>query len=140
VHAAAPSLTINDLDPVLDEMRLIKSAREIAAIKEATRIAGLAIMESMRSAKPGMYEYELEAIGDYVFKQHNAQGIAYFGLVAAGTNAFWPHYHAAQSVIGANDLVLYDYAPDYKYYTADVTRMFPASGRFTPEQRELYTI
>jgi Xaa-Pro aminopeptidase len=140
VQAAAPALSIKDLDPVLDEMRLIKSPREIAAIKEATRIAGLAIMESMRSAKPGMYEYELEAIGDYIFKRHNAQGIAYFGLVAAGTNAFWPHYHAGQSRLTDEDLVLYDYAPDYKYYTSDVTRVFPASGRFTADQRELYTI
>jgi Xaa-Pro aminopeptidase len=140
VKAAAPAATIKDLDPVLDEMRLIKSPREIAAIKEATRIAGLAIMESMRSAKPGMYEYELEAIGDYIFKRHNAQGIAYFGLVAAGANAFWPHYHAAQSRLTDEDLVLYDYAPDYKYYTSDVTRVFPASGKFTADQRELYTI
>jgi Xaa-Pro aminopeptidase len=131
---------IKDLDPVLDAMRLVKSTREIALVREATRISGLAITEAMRSARPGMYEYELEAIGDYFFKKHNAQGIAYFGLVAAGKNAAWPHYHAAQSQIKDGDLVLYDYAPDYKYYTSDVTRMFPAGGRFTPEQREMYTI
>ena len=65
----------------------IKSPREIALIREATRIAGLGIMEAMRSAQPGMYEYELEAIADYVFKKHNAQGIGYFALVAAGKNA-----------------------------------------------------
>ena len=88
---------IRNLDPILDAMRMIKSPREIALVRESTRIAGLAIMEAMRSAEPGMYEYELEAIGDYVFKKHNAQGIAYFALVAAGKNAAWPHYHAAQS-------------------------------------------
>ena len=87
-----------------------------------------------------MYEYEIEAIGDYVFKQHNAQGPAYFGLVAAGKNAFWPHYHAAQTQMKAGDLVLFDYAPDFHYYTSDVTRMFPVSGRFTTEQRDLYGI
>lgn len=138
VRGAAAGVAIKDLDPLIDTMRLIKSPREIALIKEATRIAGLGIMESMRSARPGMYEYELEAVGDYVFKRHNAQGIAYFGLVAAGTNAFWPHYHAAQSQLKAGDLVLYDYAPDYKYYSSDVTRMFPASGKFTADQREAY--
>jgi Xaa-Pro aminopeptidase len=131
---------IRDLDPVLDAMRLIKSAREIALVREASRISGLAIRETIRSARPGMYEYELEAIGDYFFKKHNAQGVAYFGLVAAGKNAAWPHYHAAQSQLRDGDLVLFDYAPDFKYYTSDVTRMFPANGRFTPEQRELYTI
>ncbi len=140
VKAQAPKCAIKDLDPLLDQMRLTKSAREIAVVREATRISALAIAESMRAVKPGMYEYELEAIGDYVFKKHNAQGFAYFALVAAGTNAWWPHYHAAQSRLADGDLVLYDYAPDYKYYTSDVTRMFPANGKFSPRQREMYGI
>ena len=140
VKEKAPKSAIKDLDPILDAMRLVKSSREIALIKEATRISGLGIMEAMRSAEPGMYEYELEAVADYVFKKHNAQGIAYFALVAAGKNASWPHYHAAQTRIDDGMLVLYDYAPDYKYYTADVTRVFPINGRFTADQRELYTI
>src|SRR6185436_7508860 len=127
-------------DPILDAMRMIKSPREIAVIRESTRIAAQGIMEAMRSAEPGMYEYELEAIADYVFKKNNAQGIAYFALVAAGKNASWPHYHAAQTRTTDGDLVLFDYAPDYKYYTSDVTRMFPINGKFTPDQRELYTI
>jgi Xaa-Pro aminopeptidase len=140
VKAKAPGATVKDLDPILDAMRLVKSPREIALVREATRIAGLAIAEAMRAAKPGMHEYELEAIGDYFFKKHNAQGFAYFGLVAAGRNASYPHYHAAQSRLQDGDLVLYDYAPDYKYYTSDVTRMFPANGKWTAAQRELYTV
>jgi Xaa-Pro aminopeptidase len=94
----------------------------------------------MKAARPGMYEYEIEAVADYVFKKHNAMGIGYFALVAAGTNAFWPHYHAAQSRLEDGDLVLFDYAPEFKYYTSDVTRMFPANGTFTPRQRELYGV
>jgi Xaa-Pro aminopeptidase len=140
LEARATGVTFQDLDPIVDRMRLIKSDREIALERESSRIAGLAMMEAMRSAEPGMYEYEIEAIGDYVFKAHNAQGIAYFGLVAAGRNASWPHYHAAQAQMKAGDLVLFDYAPDYHYYASDVTRMFPASGRFTADQRELYGI
>jgi Xaa-Pro aminopeptidase len=140
LKAKAPGVRFEDVDPILDAMRMIKSPREIALIRESTRIAGLAMMEAMRSAEPGMYEYEIEAIGDYVFKKHNAQGPAYFALVAAGKNAFWPHYHAAQARLEPGDLVLFDYAPDYKYYTSDVTRMFPASGTFTADQRELYGI
>jgi len=119
---------------------MIKSPREIALLRESSKIAGLTMMEAMRSAEPGMYEYEIEAIGDYIFKQHNAQGPAYFGLVAAGKNASWPHYHAAQAQLKSGDLVLFDYAPDYKYYSSDVTRMFPASGKFSADQKELYTI
>ncbi|HET7218412.1 MAG TPA: Xaa-Pro peptidase family protein [Vicinamibacterales bacterium] len=139
VQANAPKSEIKDLDPILDGMRVIKSAREIALMREATRISGLGIMEAMRSAEPGMYEYELEAVADYVFKKHNSQGIGYFALVAAGRNASWPHYHAAQSQTRDGQLVLFDYAPDYKYYTADVTRMFPVNGKFSSDQRELYS-
>jgi Xaa-Pro aminopeptidase len=87
-----------------------------------------------------MYEYEIEAIADYVFKRNNSMGIGYFALVATGTNAAWPHYHAAQSRLEDGDLVLFDYAPEFKYYTSDVTRMFPANGKFTARQREMYGI
>ena len=140
VQAAAPRSSIKNLDPIVDALRVIKSPAEVAVIRESTRIASLGILEAMKSAKPGMYEYELEAVADYLFKRHNAQGIAYFALVATGTNAAWPHYHAAQSKLEDGDLVLMDYAPDFHYYASDVTRMFPANGKFTPRQRELYGI
>jgi Xaa-Pro aminopeptidase len=136
----APGAKFENLDDILDRLRMVKSPREIALLRESSRIAGEAMMEAMRSAEPGMYEYEIEAIGDYIFKKHNAQGPAYYGLTAAGRNAAWPHYHAAQTQMKAGDLVLFDYAPDYHYYTSDVTRMFPVSGKFTDDQRELYGI
>ena len=136
----ASELEIADLDPIVDALRLLKSPREIELVREATRIAGLGIIEVMRSATPGMYEYELGAIADYVFRKHDAQGVGYYALVAAGTNAAWPHYHASRAQLRDGDFVLFDYAPDYKYYTSDVTRMFPANGRFSPDQKERYTI
>ena len=140
VAAAAGGGTVKDLDPILDTMRMIKSPAEIALLREGTRIADLAIERAMKAARPGMREYELEAEADYVFKKNNAQGIAYFALVATGTNSFWSHYHQAQDTLKAGDLVLMDYAPDYKYYNTDVTRTFPATGVFTPRQREMYGI
>jgi Xaa-Pro aminopeptidase len=140
VKAKAPLLDVQDLDPLIDALRFVKSPREVALIRESTRIAGLAMAEAMRSARTGMYEYEIEAIGDYIFKAHNAQGLAYFALVAAGKNSSYPHYHAAQTQTRNGDLVLFDYAPDYKYYASDVTREFPINGKFSPEQRELYGI
>jgi len=140
VKAAAGGLDVKDLDPIVDTLRVIKSPAEIAVIREATRIASVGILEAMKSAKPGMKEYELEAVADYFFKRYNSQGIAYFALVATGANAAWPHYHQAQATLADGDLVLMDYAPDYQYYTSDVTRMFPASGKFTARQRELYGI
>lgn len=138
--ARAPGVKFENLDDILDELRMTKSPREIALLRESSRIAGLAMMEAMRSAEPGMHEYEIEALGDYIFKKHNAQGPAYYGLVAAGTNSAWPHYHAAQAQLKSGELVLFDYAPDYQYYTSDVTRMLPASGRFSDNQRDLYGI
>jgi len=136
----ATGARFENLDPILDEMRLIKSAGEIELVRRATRIAGEGIMEAMRSTQPGMFEYEIAAVADYVFRKNNSQGVGYYALVAAGTNAAWPHYHALQTRARSGDLVLFDYAPDYRYYTSDVTRMFPANGTFTPEQKELYTI
>src|SRR5207244_6676600 len=91
LKAAAPRSEIKDLDPILDAMRAIKSAREIAVIGEATRIAGLAVMEAMRDAKPGMYEYELQADAEFVFKKHGAYGASYFALIATGANTWYSH-------------------------------------------------
>ncbi len=140
LRAAAPGIVVKDLDPVLDRLRLIKSPREIALIREATRLSGLAIAEAIRSAQPGMREHHLEAIADYIFKQGGAQGVAYFALAAAGRNAYYPHHHAGTAELKSGDLVLFDYAPDFKYYTSDVTRMFPVSGRFSHAQREQYIV
>jgi len=139
VKAATPQAEVRDLDPILDKLRMVKTPAEVAQIREATRIAGLGIMESMRAAAPGVYEYQVAAAADYVFGSLGAQGMAYFPLVAAGRNAHYPHYHALQTKLAKDDLVLFDYAPDYRYYSSDVTRMFPASGTFSEEQRELYT-
>jgi Xaa-Pro aminopeptidase len=140
LKAHAPGVQVKYLDPILDVVRLIKSPREIAIMREATRLSGLGLMEGIRNAHPGLHEHEIAAMADYVFARGGSQGIAYFPLVATGTNAFWPHYHGGNGELKAGDLVLFDYAPDYKYYSADVTRMFPASGHFTHAQRELYTV
>jgi len=114
--------------------------REIAIIREATRITGLGIMEAMRDARPGMLEYELQADAEFVFKKYGSQGAAYFALIATGQNTLYSHYHKNTAKLQDGDLVQFDYAPDYKYYVSDVTRIFPANGKFTPRQREFYTI
>jgi Xaa-Pro aminopeptidase len=136
----APSLQVRDLDPILDQLRFIKSAREIAVVREATRITGLGIMQAMREAKPGVYEYELFAAAEYIFRKHGAQGAAYFPLSATGKNTIYSHYHRGAAKLADGDLVQFDYAPDWNYYVSDVTRVFPANGRFTASQREWYTI
>jgi Xaa-Pro aminopeptidase len=140
LKAAAPRSEVRDLDPIVDALRIAKSPREIAIIREATRITGLAIMEAMRDARPGMREYELQADAEFVFKRHGAYGPSYFALIATGRNTFYSHYHKNTATLEDGDLVQFDYAPDYKYYQSDVTRVFPANGRFTGRQREFYTI
>jgi Xaa-Pro aminopeptidase len=140
LKAAAPQSEIKDLDPLIDGLRVIKSPREIEIIREATRIAGLAIMEAMRDARPGLYEYELQADAEFVFKKLGAYGPSYFALISTGTNTYYTHYHKNTAALKDGDLVQIDYGPDYKYYQGDVTRVFPANGRFTPRQREHYGI
>jgi Xaa-Pro aminopeptidase len=140
LKAVATQSEIRDLDPILDRLREIKSPREIALVREATRMTGLAIMEAMRDAKPGMFEYELQADAEFVFKKHGAYGPSYFALIAAGRNTYYSHYHKDTARLQDGDLVQFDYAPDYKYYQSDVTRVFPANGKFTPRQREFYSI
>ena len=137
---AAPKSEIRDLDPLIDSLRAFKSPREIAAIREATRLTGLGIMEVMRDAKPGMYEYELEAAAEYVYKRGGAWGEAYFPLIAGGPRMQLTHYHKNEGKLVDGELVQFDWAPDYANYTSDVTRVFPANGKFTPRQAEYYTI
>jgi Xaa-Pro aminopeptidase len=137
---AAPKSEIRNLDPILDQQRGIKSPREIVVIREATRIAGLAVMEAMRDTKPGMYEYELQADAEFVFKKYGSFGASYFALIGTGKNTYYTHYHRNTTKLEDGDLVQYDYAPDYKNYQSDVTRVWPANGRFTPWQKEYYSV
>jgi Xaa-Pro aminopeptidase len=125
IKGLAPQINVQNLDPMLDTMRAFKTPREIAIIREATRITGLGIMEAMRDARPGMFEYELQADAEFVFKKYGSQGAAYFALIATGQNTLYSHYHKNTAKLQDGDLVQFDYAPDYKYYVSDVTRVFP---------------
>ena len=128
-----PQFDLHDLSPLLDSMRSIKSPAEIALIRRATEIAGLGIMEAMRSTQPGIYEYQLDAAAKYVFYLHGARGDAYPSIIGGGTNAFMGHYFHKTDALKDGDLVLMDYAPDYRYYTSDVTRIWPVNGKFSAE-------
>ena len=138
IKSQFPQFEIHDLSPTLDAMRLIKSEKEINLIRKATQIAGLGIIEAMRSTQPGVYEYQLDAAAKYIFHLHGARGDGYASIIGGGTNAFMGHYFHKTDVLKAGDLVLMDYAPDYKYYTSDVTRIWPVNGKFDKAQKELY--
>lgn len=132
-----PTFELKDLSPVLDPIRLIKSPREISLIRRASQIAGLALMEAMRSTRPGVYEYQLDAVARYVYLLNGSTYAAYPAIIGGGTNAWFGHYHRNSSVLKDGDLVLMDYAPEYRYYVSDVTRHWPVNGKFTPDQRAL---
>ncbi len=138
VRARFPQIEIKDLSPTLDSLRLIKSPREITLLRKATRLSGLALMESMRSTAPALKEYELDAVAKYVYYRNGAQGEAYYSLIASARNAWYPHYNAGKRTMEDGDFLLMDFAPDVGYYMADVTRMWPVNGKFSAWQRELY--
>jgi Xaa-Pro aminopeptidase len=95
-------------------------------------------MEAMRSTAPGIYEYQLDAAAKYVFYLHGSQGDGYPAIIGGGANAYMGHYFRKTDPLVNGELVLMDYAPDFRNYTSDVTRIWPVNGRFTPEQKALY--
>ena len=133
-----PALAVENLSPVLDELRLIKSPAEIALIDRATRLSGEALVEAMRSTEPGVIEHEIDAAARFIFFRNGAQGEGYAAIVATGQNAWYPHHRAANGVFEDGDLVLMDYSPDIGYYRSDLTRQWPVNGKFNDWQRELY--
>lgn len=138
LRARQPRAEIRDLGPVLDEMRSLKSPREIALIRRASQLAGLGVMEAMRSTEPGVTEYQLDAAARYVFLVNDARLEAYRSITAAGTeNISNMHYFRNGAALKAGDLVLMDYAPDYRYYVSDIGRVWPVSGTYSASQREL---
>ena len=138
LRARYPRAKIEDLTPIIDELRSLKSPREIALIKRASQIAGYALIEAMKGTRPGLREYHLDAAARYVFLANGARLEGYRSITAAGTANIWnAHYFRNNSVLDGGDLVLMDFAPDYHYYTSDVTRMWPVNGKFSDVQKEL---
>ena len=133
-----PQFEIRDLTLILDNMRLVKSDKEIDLIRKASELAGAGIAEAIRSTRPGVMEYQLEAVAQFIFRMNGARGLSYSAIVGGGTNAWMGHYSANSDPLVGGDLVLMDVAPDYHYYTSDVARMWPVNGRYTSDQRDLY--
>ncbi len=132
--------TLHGLNTWIAELRRIKSPAEIELMRTAAAITRRGHIAAMQAVTPGMYEYDLQAILEYEYRRAGAQGIAYESIVATGANATVLHYVENRHRIADGDLVLIDSGAEYHGYAADVTRTFPANGRFTSEQRALYEI
>jgi len=138
VRERVPQAAIRDLNPLIDALRAVKEPRELGLLREAGGLAALAVVEGMRATRPGARESDLEAIARYVFRKHGAHGEGYASIVAAGANIWHLHYALNRAELRDGDLVLMDVAPDYRYYTSDIGRMWPVNGAYSPLQRELY--
>lgn len=138
LHSDFPTLEVRDASPYLDALRCLKSEWEIGMMREAGRLTGLAVLAAMRSTVPGVHEYELAALAELVFRRGGAFGAAYEPIVATGQNAWHGHYGAKTAELQPGELVLMDAAPDYRYYTSDIGRMWPVDGTWAPWQLELY--
>lgn len=129
-----------EIPDFLHEMRLIKSKEEIEFIKESVRITHEGHLALLKETKPGMYEYELEAILEREYLRHGAWGGGYGHIVASGNNATILHYTFNNRKIKKGDLLLIDSGAEKNCYTADVTRVYPADKKFTPAQRDVYEV
>lgn len=128
------------LDHLLHEMRLIKSPAEIEVMQKAADISSEAHCRAMKVCEPGKYEYQLEAELLHEFTREGSRWPAYPSIVGAGENACILHYTSNNQPISDGDLILIDAGCELDYYAADITRTFPANGRFSPEQRALYDL
>jgi Xaa-Pro aminopeptidase len=137
-HKKRGPVTVKDPTDLLHAMRLVKAPEEIALMERAAAIAAAAHRDARRLVKPGLFEYELEAAIDRRFRAMGASGPAYATIVASGENATILHYAEGRRRIGVGDLVLVDAGCDVEGYASDVTRTFPATGRFTRPQKRLY--
>jgi Xaa-Pro aminopeptidase len=138
VQQMLPQLTLQPLNPLLDEMRWVKTPYEIELIKKSSDIGAEGVKEAMKGTRAGMYEYEVEAAARYVYVKRGARGDAFRPIVASGPNTMILHYSANNRQMMDGDVVYMDYGADYEYYTSDITRTWPVSGRFTPEQEKMY--
>ena len=122
------------------QLREIKSSSEIELIKKAVEITCEAHKNIMKEARPGMYEYELEAILEYTFKKNGARRNGFLPIIASGPFSCILHYNKNDRKINPDELVVMDIGAEYKMYTADITRTIPISGKFSQRQKEIYNI
>jgi Xaa-Pro aminopeptidase len=121
-------------------MRLFKTPSEIEIMREAGRLTAAGHRRAMEITAPGVREYQVEAAMEYVWRLRGSARNAYPSIVGSGPNACILHYRAGDRVMGEGELVLVDAGCEKAYYAADVTRTWPVSGQFTPEQREIYAL
>lgn len=140
VLSAHSALTLKNAYPLICEARTIKDADEIAKIREALAVTRDGIHAMMKAAKSGMYEYQLEGVFNKVLADAGVREPAFANIVSGGRNNFYIHYEEPMGVLQDGDLILTDVGARKNEYVSDISRPFPVNGKFTPEQKKVYSI
>lgn len=140
LRVASSWCQVIDINYTLGIMRKVKQPYEIKQMQKAAEITASSLNNVLNELKPGMYEYQVQALLEYNYINQGATDIAFDTIIASGSNACILHYITNREQIRDGSLVLMDNGAEYNHYCADITRTFPANGRFTPEQRIIYDI
>jgi Xaa-Pro aminopeptidase len=140
VRKRFPHLQIRNIYHPICQLRTIKSQEEIEKIRKAIQITAAGVESLMENARPGMMEYELEAHFDYTIKTLGAKDFAFTTIAASGKNGTILHYSENNQLIEPGSLILFDLGAQYDYYSADISRTFPVSGKFSKRQKKIYEI
>jgi Xaa-Pro aminopeptidase len=140
LKARYPQCEWRDVTPAIDVLRAVKSSEERAIMRRNGRISAEAMRQAMLATRPGVFEYEIEAAAMAVILKGSARGAAYAPIVGSGPNSCIWHYDRNSRQVESGDLVLMDFGADLDHLTMDITRTWPASGRFTAGQKEVYRI
>ena len=138
IREAESHLKAADVSPLLDELRWVKTPYEIERLRRSGRMGAEATAEAIRGTRPGMYEYEIAAAAQYVSTRLGADGDAFPPIVPSGPLTPIVHYMENRRRMQAGEIVYIDYGSDWEYYTSDITRTWPVSGRFTADQEKMY--
>jgi Xaa-Pro aminopeptidase len=139
-HQELPGVEVASVANIVGEMRRVKSPSEIALLQKAIDITGEAQHDIALKLRPGMYEYEVQAILEATFTRNGSERPGFPSIVGSGLYSTILHYEENHKKIDPGDLVVCDIGAEYSLYTADITRTFPANGKFTPRQREIYNL
>jgi Xaa-Pro aminopeptidase len=135
-----PGLDVHDLRTVLAQLRVVKDADELQRLRRAIDLTANAQRAAMRAARPGMYEYQLEAEIEGTFRGEGAERVGFPSIVGSGVNSTVLHYDKNRRRTESGDLVVMDIGAEFGYYSADVTRTIPITGKFTQRQRDIYNL
>lgn len=138
-YISAPGELVS-LEHIVHEMRMFKSAAELKLIRRAAQVSAQAHIRAMQVCKPGMYEYQIEAEILHEFMREGLRAVAYPSIIAGGQNSCVLHYVHNNTKLRKGDLILIDAGAECDHYAADITRTFPVSGKFSPEQKLLYQL